>query len=328
MKLKRIYQCGRDFFRSPRSTWLALTIATLPSVSFAKGTEEKLEENVFAKEITVPNDTINHLGSIPEDTLDLTEALNDSAAMPDTLATDSMSAQTFNAEQRIMSLADDAIYVIAQFEGVKCRAYRDKNARGLPTIGIGNTVHANGRRVRIGDCLKSEEELIECVKVHIKDRIVPIMSRTLDIEHMGDAQIVSLIDLAYNCGAGVFEKKGEPTDLAKNLNAFVQTGDSLALKDLDTYFKLKVYAGGKRLPALEKRRAAEFRMFVKNDHDLLKACREANLGVMYSMKAQDIREEEDLSSQLKEITVGYNLTDTISNQVNMLPIRYRKGKGR
>ncbi len=319
MKIKKtnMYQCGKSFFNNPKS-WLLATILTSSFAAQAAENPERSEGSNVVKENFVPNDTI----SSSEDVLDLTEAFSN-VARTDSVANDSVAAQSFDAMQKIMSLTDDAVYAIAQFEGVRCRAYKDRAANGLPTIGIGNTVLANGRKVRIGDCLKSEAELIECVKVHIAERIAPVMARTLDVEHMGDAQIVSLIDLAYNCGAGVFEKRGQATDLSLNINEFVQTGSTSAREKLDRYFKMKVYAGGKRLPQLEKRRAAEFRMFVKNDDDLLKAYREANLGVMYSIRPDKIREAEDLATHLREAKIGYNLTDTISNQVNALPLRYQ-----
>ncbi len=323
MKIKKMYQCGKSFFNNPKSLLLATVLtSSFASTSHAAETPERSDEKLFNTETLVPNDSVN----ASEDVWDLSTAFSDSIKT-DSVANDSVATPSFDAMDKVMSLTDDAVYVIAHFEGVRCRAYKDRAARGLPTIGIGNTVLANGRKVKIGDCLKSEAELIECVKVHIAERIAPVMSRTLDIEHLGDAQIVSLIDLAYNCGAGVFEKGGRATDLSLNINEFAQTGSASAREKIDRYFKTKVYAGGKKLPQLEKRRAAEFRLFSENDNDLLSAYREANLGVLYGMSPNAIRTERDLHSQMREIKVGYNLPDTISRQLNKLPPQhYRKSR--
>ncbi len=322
MKIKKMYQ-KKDKFLKRLKSWL-LVLAS-PLAAQAESVPEN-EENGITKEITLPNDTTVHFNFVSNEMCDFSDSTR---MVVDSLATDTLSSKKFDAFGKVMSLFDDALYVIAHFEGVKCQAYPDRNARNLPTIGIGNTIHANGRKVKLGDCFYSEKELTECVRVHIAERIAPIMARSLDIEKMGDAQIVALIDFAYNCGAEIFETNGQPTKLTNDINDFVQNGSEAALQDIDKYLRVtKSYSEGKRFSPLVKRRTFEFRMFAENDIDLLKACREANLGVVYGFSVRNIQEDNDLAERIKKIAIGYNLSDTISKQVKALLPGYRKRSGR
>ena len=65
------------------------------------------------------------------------------------------------------------LYVIAHFEGMKSRAYYDKAAK-IWTINLGNTIRPDGKPVRPGDCIRTEEQALEYVSAHIDLSLIHI----------------------------------------------------------------------------------------------------------------------------------------------------------
>lgn len=124
------------------------------------------------------------------------------------------------------------------FEGVKLEAYKDPV--GVVTIGAGHT----GKDVKMGDKItrKQAEQLAvkdinkhwDAIKPYIK---VPVSQNEAE----------AFADLAYNIGAANFRK----STLLKKLNAGDYPGACRAIKSW-------VYAKGKKLPGLVKRREAEY----------------------------------------------------------------------
>ena len=139
-----------------------------------------------------------------------------------------------------MKITEICLEKLKEFEGFRSEAYLD--SAGVPTIGYGHT-----KDVRMGDriteyCAKEyllqdiyeTEEAINCLEI----------ART-------EGQLDALVSLAYNIGIEAFVRS--------TLLKVIRTGGSKA--QITREFKRWVYAGGRPLRGLEKRREWEARRF-------------------------------------------------------------------
>lgn len=147
-----------------------------------------------------------------------------------------------------MNASQNAVDLVAQFEGFRAQPYKD--AVGIPTIGYGSTHYLCGKPVTVADPAISEsdakalllwvlqrtaQEVLECVTQ-------PITQNQLD----------ACACFAYNVGIGAF--KG--STLLKLINAGKY---DLAAQQFIQWTK----AGGQVLPGLVRRRVAETKLFTK-----------------------------------------------------------------
>ena len=128
---------------------------------------------------------------------------------------------------------------IATHEGYRSEAYKD--TVGIPTLGFGETAG-----VKMGDKTTPERALVQLLESTEKhaDAIRQCIHVPL-YQHEFDAYI----SLSYQIGAGAFCR----STLIKKLNKGDYTG---ACNELDKW----VYAGGKKLPGIVKRRQKEKEM--------------------------------------------------------------------
>ncbi len=186
--------------------------------------------------------------------------------------------------ERIDSVKSDLLYFIAQFEGVKCRAYADRAARGLPTVGIGYTRRPDGRKVTLRDRINSIEELLQYMNQHQDTQIFPYMEKYLNVDKLNKEQIVALTSLAFNCGAGIFGSKGQPSEFAQNINEYLETGSQESEAKVREYFMSKVKSGGVVRSGLQKRRETEFLIFVGRSPFKLADFKDMVLGAICSVR--------------------------------------------
>lgn len=132
-----------------------------------------------------------------------------------------------------------SLVAIATYEGYRGDAYKD--SVGVPTIGYGETAG-----VKIGDKTTPERALVQLLESTEKhaDAIRQCIHVPL-YQHEFDAYV----SLSYQIGAGAFCR----STLIKKLNKGDYTG---ACNELDKW----VYAGGKKLPGIVKRRQKEKEM--------------------------------------------------------------------
>ena len=161
-----------------------------------------------------------------------------------------------------------AIDLIKEFEGFKPNAYRDPV--GIWTIGYGTTKAAgvginprSGVTITQDDAERYLQLAVQKFAAQIEDMIdVPVT----------DNQFGALVSLAYNIGPGALAK----STVMRRLNA----GDYQGAADA---FFMWNKAGGKVLPGLMRRRAAERDLFLKPDDnprmDWLQIIIEALLGL-------------------------------------------------
>ena len=140
-----------------------------------------------------------------------------------------------------MRTSENLIQKLKEFEGLRLKAYRD--AAGVPTIGYGHTRH-----VKMGDRLTeywADQLLREDVRIVVHD----VMQ--LGVVHT-QGQLDALTSFAFNLGIGKLIK----STLLKRIR------EGASMHQIRKEFMRWVYADGKRLKGLEKRRQWEANRFL------------------------------------------------------------------
>jgi GH24 family phage-related lysozyme (muramidase) len=148
-----------------------------------------------------------------------------------------------------MKMNDRGFALICEFEGCRTEAYQD--ATGVWTIGYGHTSAAGLPSVAPGFTVTRAEATgilmrdLETFSAGVKSAITT---------QLNDNQFSALVSFAFNVGLGNFRS----SSVLKSVNAcrFDQVPADLALW---------VKAGGKVLPGLIRRRAAEAALFLTGD---------------------------------------------------------------
>ena len=144
-----------------------------------------------------------------------------------------------------MNIGNDGLELIKSHEGFRARAYRD--ASGVWTIGYGHTSMAGPPRV--GPGLEISEAEAEAILRRDVERFAAGVRRALRRE-LDEAQFSALVSFAYNVGLANFGR----SSVLRAVNA----GDFEAVP---RRLSLWVKAGGRTLPGLIRRRAAEAALF-------------------------------------------------------------------
>lgn len=140
-----------------------------------------------------------------------------------------------------MKISDIAFNKIKEFEGLRTEAYLD--AAGVLTIGYGHT----GSDVRAGDRI-SEYYAGELLREDV-EKVEREVERLQVARTQG--QLDALVSLAMNIGVGRLRKS--------RLVRLIRRGGSY--REIKAEFKRWVFAGGRRLPGLVKRRQWEAERF-------------------------------------------------------------------
>jgi len=145
-----------------------------------------------------------------------------------------------------MRISREGLQLIKNFEGLVLEAYTCP--AGLWTIGYGSTI-ISGHRVKEGDVINKEEAEL-ALEDHLENEVYPVLFSLVKVpltQHQFDA----LCSFVYNVGAGLFSQ----STLLRKLNKQDYAGASRE-------FKRWVYAGGKKLEGLIRRRSAEEHLFL------------------------------------------------------------------
>ncbi len=145
-----------------------------------------------------------------------------------------------------MQLNDKGKDLIKFYEGCKLVAYKCSAAKD--TIGYGNTFYENGTPVKPGDKISQERanELFEIIAKEFADKVTPLIKSAVTPN-----QFAALTSFAYNAGIGNLKS----STLLKKVNA--NPNDPT----IDLEFAKWVRANNKVLAGLEKRRAAESKLY-------------------------------------------------------------------
>ena len=150
-----------------------------------------------------------------------------------------------NQDLRIMRASEILIETIKEFEGLRLEAYLDE--AGVPTIGYGHT----GADVVMGDRI-SEYWANHLLKADLYD--VELAVDLLGVAKT-QGQFDALVSFAYNLGIGRLKRS--------TLLKVIREGGSK--RAITKEFKRWVYADGKRLPGLVKRREWETERFLTSE---------------------------------------------------------------
>jgi lysozyme len=148
-----------------------------------------------------------------------------------------------------MRLTREGVALVKRFEGFRGTAYRD--AVGVWTIGYGHTAMAGAPDVKPGmtidraEATKILERDLEMFAEGVRERLR---------RRISEAQFSALVSFAYNVGLGNLRKS--------SVLAAVNDG---AFDAVPRRLQLWVKAGGRTLPGLVKRRAAEAALFAGKD---------------------------------------------------------------
>jgi lysozyme len=142
---------------------------------------------------------------------------------------------------------DAGLAIIKDFEGFSPSVYRDPV--GVPTIGYGSTWNSSGARVTMGhpDITEAEGEELLRGFVNCTEKAVGKLITAELTENM----YAALVSLTYNIGSGNLRR----STLRKELNRGNYGGAA------DEFPKWRK-AGGRVLPGLVRRRAAERELFL------------------------------------------------------------------
>jgi lysozyme len=148
-----------------------------------------------------------------------------------------------------MKMTEEGLALIRQSEGLRLESYRD--AVGVWTIGYGHTSAAGAPEVVPGQHISREEAnaILRRDVEAFADGVRQALSRRI-----GAQQFSALVSFAYNVGLGAFRRSSV-------LNA-VNAGEDAAVPQR---LSLWVKAGGRRLPGLVKRRAAEAALYMQQE---------------------------------------------------------------
>ena len=142
----------------------------------------------------------------------------------------------------IYHVSDEMTQKIKKFEGYMSKAYAD--AKGVWTIGYGNTFYTNGTPVKPGDTITkgAAEKLFSDVLTDFAGKVADAVR--VELNH---CQFDALVCFTYNVGIGNLKK----STLLKKVNA--DPKDETIRVEFNKWIK----SGGKTLAGLIKRRKDE-----------------------------------------------------------------------
>lgn len=146
-----------------------------------------------------------------------------------------------------MRISDSGIAFIAEWEGVRLKAY--KCSAGVYTIGIGSTRYEDGSPVRAGDVLPNEPAAYALFRNTV-GQYEDVVNR-LAKNPLKQNQFDALVSLAYNIGVGAYAK----STVAKRV------ANDPADPSIRNAFLMWTKAGGRVVNGLVRRREAEANLY-------------------------------------------------------------------
>jgi lysozyme len=152
-------------------------------------------------------------------------------------------------------LNDEGVLLIAGFEGLSLEPYyatADEKAKGIVTIGFGNTYYPDGSKVKITDAPITKLKAVEILHHTASNFSTKVAN--LITSNVNQNQFNSLVSFAYNVGLGNFQKSTLLRLVNNNPN------DANIAKEFLKWNKQK----GKELAGLTNRRIEESKTYFTN----------------------------------------------------------------
>lgn len=141
----------------------------------------------------------------------------------------------------------NAIDLIKKYEGFRPQSYQD--SVGVWTIGYGTTI-INNQPVKQGMTI-TQDKALQLVQQEV-NKLWSQIESILKVK-INDNQMNALVDFAYNLGFGSLKT-----------STLMRLVNESKFDEAANQFPRWVYAGGKVLPGLVKRREAERQLFLQN----------------------------------------------------------------
>jgi lysozyme len=145
-----------------------------------------------------------------------------------------------------LNVTDQGLSMLRRLEGCRCRAYKD--SAGVWTIGYGHTSMAGPPPVKPGMRISRREA--DAILARDVAGFARGVASLLDVP-LSDGQFSALVSFAYNIGLENFRK-----------SSVLRAVNSGNFESVPRRLSLWVKAGGRVLPGLVSRRAAEAAMFI------------------------------------------------------------------
>lgn len=130
------------------------------------------------------------------------------------------------------------------FEGMYLKPYLCP--ANVPTIGVGSTFYENGIRVTLADPPITRHRAMQLLEHELEACLPKVKRLCPGLSDWGDQATGAILDFAFNCGTGALQS----STLRRRINADDVDGARTELMKW-------VRGGGRVLPGLVKRRAAE-----------------------------------------------------------------------
>lgn len=143
-----------------------------------------------------------------------------------------------------MSAVQTARDLCLVFEGLYLKPYLCPAA--VPTIGVGSTFYEDGTRVTLKDPPITRERAMALLEHELRACLPRVQRLCPGLAPWGDMAVGAILDFAFNCGTGALAA----STLRRRINAGDLPGARVELMKW-------VRGGGRVLPGLVKRRAAE-----------------------------------------------------------------------
>lgn len=150
---------------------------------------------------------------------------------------------------KITDVSDKLIDFVASYESFRDKPYRGADSQN-ETIGFGHVI-------KVGESFTSitEEEAKKLLKTDLSIAIKGVISNTENLK-LNQQQFDALVSFTFNCGVGGFSK-------SKLLEIIKDNGSDEEIKEA---FLEKIYAGGKKLLGLYRRRLDEYQIYTKGEY--------------------------------------------------------------
>lgn len=144
-------------------------------------------------------------------------------------------------ENKAVQVARDLCLV---FEGMYLKPYLCP--ANVPTIGVGSTFYESGARVTLADPAITRERALALLEWELNHCLPKVNQLCPGLKDWGPKATAAILDFAFNCGTGALSG----STLRRRINADDVGGAQAELMKW-------VRGGGRVLPGLVKRRAAE-----------------------------------------------------------------------
>ncbi len=141
-----------------------------------------------------------------------------------------------------MKTSDEGIALIKRFEGLRLVPYRD--VAGYPTVGVGHLLSKDHGEPLFLYRTLTEDEVDELLRKDVRHHESAV-SRLVSVP-LTQGQFDALVSFTFNLGAGALQES--------TLRRFLNLSD---YPEVPNQLRRWVFAGGRRLRGLERRREAE-----------------------------------------------------------------------